>query len=113
MPNLAERVREINPCRPSINQRPLRSPSPQTPAMTEPPESLRPWSSPAHQSRPPCDGTSQVIRPTYSVLVQRTLDNPVGAPELLDKLGIFPYLTRNVLPVLQTLQNIGDKEMRK
>jgi hypothetical protein len=31
----------------------------------------------------------------------------------LDKLGIFPYLTMNVSPVLQTLQNIGDKEMRK
>ena len=62
------------------------------PAVTEPPKSLGP--------------------PTV-VLVQRTSDNPVGAPELLDKLGIFPYLTRNVSPVLQTLQNIGDKEMRK
>ena len=62
------------------------------PAMTKPPKSLGP--------------------PTV-VLVQRTSDNPVGAPELLDKFGIFPYLTRNVSPVLQTLQNIGDKEMRK
>ena len=62
------------------------------PAVTEPPKSLGP--------------------PTV-VLVQRTSDNPVGAPELLDKFGIFPYLTRNVSPVLQTLQNIGDIEMRK
>ena len=60
-----------------------------------------------------CDGTSQVIRPTYSCPCPRTSDNPVGAPELLDKFGIFPYLTRNVSPVLQTLQNIGDIEMRK
>jgi hypothetical protein len=47
------------------------------------------------------------------VFVQRTSDNPVGAPELLDKFGIFLYHTRNDSPVLQTLQNIGDKEMRK
>ena len=53
------------------------------------------------------------LGPPTVVLVQRTSDNPVGAPELLDKFGIFPYLTRNVSPVLQTLQNIGDKEMRK
>jgi hypothetical protein len=38
---------------------------------------------------------------------------PVDVPKSLDKFGIFPYLTRNVSPVLQTLQNIGDKEMRK
>ena len=62
------------------------------PAVTEPPKYLGP--------------------PTV-VLVQRTSDNPVGAPELLDKFGIFPYLTRNVSPVLQTLQNIKDKDMRK
>jgi hypothetical protein len=42
-----------------------------------------------------CDGTSQVIRPTYSVLVQRTSDNPVGAPESLDKFGIcFSHLSQ-------------------
>jgi hypothetical protein len=60
-----------------------------------------------------CDGTSQVIRPTYSCPCLTDIRHPVGAPELLDKLGIFPYLTRNVSPVLQTLQNIGGKEMRK
>ena len=55
----------------------------------------------------------KILGPPTVVLVQRTSHNPVGAPELLDKLGIFPYLTRNVSPVLQTLQNIEDKEMRK
>jgi hypothetical protein len=42
-----------------------------------------------------CDRTSQVIRPTYSVLVQRTSDNPADAPESLDKFGIcFSYLSQ-------------------
>ena len=49
------------------------------PAVTEPPKSLG---------------------PPIVVLVQRTSDNPVGAPELLDKFGILPYLTRNVSPIL-------------
>ena len=60
-----------------------------------------------------CDGTSQVIRPTYSCPCLTDIRHPVDVPKLLDKLGIFPYLTRNVSPVLQTLQNIGDIEMRK
>jgi hypothetical protein len=60
-----------------------------------------------------CDRTSQVIRPTYSCPCPTVLRQPCRCPELLDKFGIFPYLTRNVSPVLQTLQNIGDKEMRK
>jgi hypothetical protein len=60
-----------------------------------------------------CDGTSQVIRPTYSCPCLTDIRHPVDVPKLLDKFGIFPYLTRNVSPVLQTLQNIGDKEMRK
>jgi hypothetical protein len=61
----------------------------------------------------PCDRTSQVIRPTYSCPCLTDIRHPVDVPKSLDKLGIFPYLTRNVSPVLQTLQNIGDKEMRK
>jgi hypothetical protein len=61
----------------------------------------------------PCDGTSQVIRPTYSCPCLTDIRHPVDVPKSLDKFGIFPYLTRNVSPVLQTLQNIGDKEMRK
>jgi hypothetical protein len=60
-----------------------------------------------------CDGTSQVIRPTYSCPCLTDIRHPVDVPKSLDKFGIFPYLTRNDLPVLQTLQNIGDNEMRK
>jgi hypothetical protein len=60
-----------------------------------------------------CDGTSQVIRPTYSCPCLTDIRQPVDVPKSLDKFGIFPYLSRNVSPVLQTLQNIGDKEMRK
>jgi hypothetical protein len=60
-----------------------------------------------------CDGTSQVIRPTYSCPCLTDIRHPVDVPKSLDKFGIFRYLTRNVSPVLQTLQNIGDKEMRK
>jgi hypothetical protein len=81
----------------------------QTAGRTEPP-----WT---HFSPPPaaalCDGTSQVIRPTYSCPCLTDIRHPIDVPKSLDKLGIFPYLTRNVSPVLQTLQNIGDKEMRK
>jgi hypothetical protein len=62
-------------------------------SVTEPPKSLGP--------------------PTV-VLVQRTSDNPAGAPESLDKLGIWiPYLPKSVLPVTQTLQIIEDAEVRK
>jgi hypothetical protein len=60
-----------------------------------------------------CDGTSQVIRPTYSCPCLTDIRHPVDVPKSLDKFGIFPYLSRNVSPVLQTLQNIGDKEMWK
>jgi hypothetical protein len=68
----------------------------------------QPWT-----SRHACDGTSQVIRPTYSCPCLTDIRHPVDVPKSLDKFGIFPYLSRNVSPVLQTLQNIGDKEMRK
>jgi hypothetical protein len=60
-----------------------------------------------------CDGTSQVIRPTYSCPCPTDIRHPVDVPKSLDKFGIFPYLTRNVSTVLQTSQNIRDKEMRK
>jgi hypothetical protein len=62
---------------------------------------------------PGCDGTSQVIRATYSCPCPTDIRHPVDVPKSLDKFGIFPYLTRNDSPVLQTLQNIGDKELRK
>jgi hypothetical protein len=42
-----------------------------------------------------CDGTSQVIRPTYSCPCLTDIRYPVDVPKLLDKLGIFPYFTRN------------------
>jgi hypothetical protein len=63
------------------------------PAVTEPPKSLG---------------------PPAVVLVQRTSNNPAGAPESLDKFGIcFPYFPKSVLPIMQTLQIIGDTKMRK
>jgi hypothetical protein len=60
-----------------------------------------------------CDGTSQVIRPTNSCPCLTDIRHPVDVPKLLDKFSIFSYLSRNVSLVLQTLQNIGDKELRK
>jgi hypothetical protein len=53
------------------------------------------------------------LGPPIVVLVQQTSDNPVDVPESLDKFDIFSYLSRNVSPILQTLQNIGDIEKRK
>ena len=60
-----------------------------------------------------CDGTSQEIRPTNSCPCLTDIRHPIDVPKLLDKFSIFSYLSRNVSPVLQTLQNIGDKERRK
>jgi hypothetical protein len=61
-----------------------------------------------------CDWTSQVIRPTYSVLVQRTSDNPAGAPDHLTSLvSEFLTLPKSVSPVTQTLQYIGGTKMWK
>jgi hypothetical protein len=63
------------------------------PAVTESPKSLGP--------------------PTV-VLVQRTLENPVGAPDhLTSSVSIFFTLPKSVLPVTQTLQHIGGTRMRK
>jgi hypothetical protein len=42
-----------------------------------------------------CDGTPQVIRPTYSCPCPTDLRQHVGAPESLDKFGIcFYYLSQ-------------------
>jgi hypothetical protein len=42
-----------------------------------------------------CDGTSQVIRPTYSCPCPTDLRNSAGAPESLDKFSIcFLYLSQ-------------------
>jgi hypothetical protein len=63
------------------------------PAMTEPPKSLGP--------------------PTV-VLVQRTSDNPAGAPDhLTSSVSEFLTFPKSVSPVTQTLQFIEDTEIRK
>jgi hypothetical protein len=62
------------------------------------------------RSNTSCDRTSQVIRSTYSVLVQRTSDNPAGAP---DHLTSSVYLPKSVSPLTHTLQFIGDTKVRK
>jgi hypothetical protein len=62
------------------------------PAVTEPPKSLGP--------------------PTV-VLVQRTLDNPAGAPDhLTSSVSKFLTLPKSVSPITQTLQYIGGTKMR-
>jgi hypothetical protein len=61
-----------------------------------------------------CDGTSQVIRPTTVVLVQRTSDNPTGAPDHLTRsVSVFFTLPKSVSPVTKLLQHIGGTRMRK
>jgi hypothetical protein len=61
-----------------------------------------------------CDRTSQVIRPTYSVLVQRTSDNPIGAPESLDKFDIcFSYLSQERFTRHADITSIRVTKMRK
>jgi hypothetical protein len=62
-------------------------------AVTEPPKSLGP--------------------PTV-VLVQRTSDNPAGAPDhLASSVYVLFTLPKSVLPVTQTLQHIGGTRMQK
>jgi hypothetical protein len=61
-----------------------------------------------------CDGTSQVIRPTYSCPCPTDLRQPCRCPWITWQVRyLLSYLSRNVSPVSQTLQNIGDIEMRK
>jgi hypothetical protein len=63
---------------------------------------------------------SYVIEPPKSlgpptvVLVQRTSDNPAGAPDHLTS-SVFEFLTlpKSVSPITQTLQYIGGTKMRK
>jgi hypothetical protein len=46
------------------------------------------------------------------VLVQRTSDNPAGAPESLDKFGIcFSYLTQERFTRHADITSIGDTKM--
>jgi hypothetical protein len=61
-----------------------------------------------------CDGTSQVIGPTYSCPCPTDLRQPCRCPWTTWQVRyLLSYLSRNVSPVLQTLQNAGDKEMQK
>jgi hypothetical protein len=63
------------------------------PAETEPPKSLGP--------------------PTV-VLVHRTSDNPVGAPDhLTSPVSVFFTFPKSVSPVTQILQHIGGTSMQK
>jgi hypothetical protein len=63
------------------------------PAVTEPPKSLGP--------------------PTV-VLVQRTSDNPVGAPHhLTSSVSVFLTFPKSVSPVTQILRYIRGTKMRK
>jgi hypothetical protein len=63
------------------------------PAVTEPPKSLG----------PPTD-----------VLVQRTSDNPAGAPDhLTSSVSVFFTLPKSVSPITQILQHIRGTSMRK
>jgi hypothetical protein len=63
------------------------------PAVTEPPKSLGP--------------------PTV-VLIQRTSDNPAGAPNhLTSSVSVFFTFPKSVSPITQTLQYIRGTKMRK
>jgi hypothetical protein len=54
------------------------------------------------------------LGPPTVVLVQRTLDNPVDAPDhLLSSVYEFLSFPKSVPPVMQTLQHIEGTKMRK
>jgi hypothetical protein len=66
------------------------------------------------------DGTVTVTEPPKSlgpptvVLVQQTSNNPVGAPESLDKFGIcFSYLSQERFTHHADISGIRDTKMRK
>jgi hypothetical protein len=57
---------------------------------------------------------SKSLGPPTVVLVQRTLDNPAGAPDHLTSLvSEFITFPKSVSPVIQTLQYIGGTKIRK
>jgi hypothetical protein len=61
-----------------------------------------------------CDRTSEALGPPTVVLVQRTSDNPAGAPDhLTSSVSEFLTLPKSVSPVTQTLQYIRGTRMRK
>jgi hypothetical protein len=54
------------------------------------------------------------LGPPTVVLVQRTSDNPAGAPDhLTSSVSVFLTLPKSVSPVMQTLQYIGGTKMWK
>jgi hypothetical protein len=54
------------------------------------------------------------LGPPTVVLIQRTSDNPAGAPDhLTSSVSKFLILPKSVSPVTQTLQYIGGMKMRK
>jgi hypothetical protein len=54
------------------------------------------------------------LGPPTVVLVQRTSDNPAGAPDHLTSLVyVFFTFPKSVSPITQTLQYIGGTKMRK
>jgi hypothetical protein len=56
----------------------------------------------------------KLLGPPTVVLVQRTLDNPAGAPDhSTSSVSKFLTLPKSVSPVTQTLQYIGGTKMRK
>jgi hypothetical protein len=54
------------------------------------------------------------LGPPIVVLVQRTSDNPAGAPDhLTSSVSVFLTLPKSVSPVTQTLQYIRGTKMQK
>jgi hypothetical protein len=54
------------------------------------------------------------LGPLTVVLVQRTSDNPAGAPDHLTSLvSVFFTLPKSVSPVMQTLQHIRGTRIQK
>jgi hypothetical protein len=54
------------------------------------------------------------LGPPTVVLVHRTSDNPIGAPDhSISSVSVFFTLPKSVSPVTQILQHIGGTSMRK
>jgi hypothetical protein len=55
-----------------------------------------------------------LLGPPTVILVQRTSNNPAGAPDhLTSSVSVFLTFPKSVSPVTQTLQYIGGTKMRK
>jgi hypothetical protein len=56
----------------------------------------------------------KLLGPPIVVLVQRTSDNPVDAPDhLTSSVSVFFTFPKSVSPVTQILQHIGETNKRK